>query len=91
MNLCPSCGLDFSSIRAFDTHRDGKQEYTREQGLSMNPAREDGRRCMPEDELPAAGFVQNTRGRWGLAHQMDRARERFSARPGASEAPPRRA
>ena len=81
MNVCGPCGLDFSSVRAFDAHRVGKHAFTYIEGLRMNPPREDGRRCLRVDELHAAGFAQNTRGRWGLVAHMDRAHQRFSARP----------
>lgn len=84
MNVCGACGLDFSSVRAFDAHRVGKHRYTHAEGLAMHSPREDGRRCLREDELQAAGFLQNTRGRWGLADHMDRARQRFSAQPDTS-------
>ena len=85
MNVCGPCGLDFSSIHAFDAHRIGKHGYTNQEGLAMIPPRENGRRCLREDELSAAGFAQNTRGRWGLNAQMDWARQRFSAQPGTSD------
>jgi len=81
MNLCTSCGIDFSSLRSFEKHRVGKHAYTQNEGLAMNPARNDGRRCLTLDELRAAGFVQNSRGRWGPAQDMERARQRFSVQP----------
>lgn len=90
-NQCGPCGLDFSSLRAFDTHHVGKHAYTHEEGLAMNPPRQDGRRCLTVDELRAAGFSQNTRGRWGLTADIHRARRRFSADPRTSEAPRRAA
>jgi hypothetical protein len=84
MNRCATCGLDFSSVRAFDTHHVGKHQYTHEEGVAMKPPRDDGRRCLTEDELRAAGFSHNARGRWGLTADMVRARQRFSARPRTS-------
>jgi hypothetical protein len=81
MNFCVSCNRAFSSLRAFDTHRVGSHAYTHREGLAMTPPRGDGRRCITEDELEAAGFAQNSRGRWGLADEMERARQRFTPEP----------
>jgi hypothetical protein len=81
MNLCRSCGQDFSSVRAFDTHRVGKHAYTYPGGLAMDPMREDGRRCLRPDEFSAAGLRQNAKGRWELAQHADRARRAFRDMP----------
>jgi hypothetical protein len=45
-NWCASCGEDFSSSTLFDRHRVGRHEYTQSDGLSFDPPREDGRRCL---------------------------------------------
>jgi hypothetical protein len=87
MNVCVSCGRDFSSLRAFDSHHVGSHAYTHTEGLRMRPPREDGRRCLAEDELRAAGFAQNSRGRWGLAEEMERARRRFTPEPRVAQTP----
>jgi hypothetical protein len=91
MNVCGACGRDFSSIRAFDSHRVGRHAYLHAEGLKMHPSRDDGRRCLTEDELHAAGFAQNGRGRWGLTDEMERARQRFTPEPRTSEKPRRAA
>jgi len=66
MNLCGTCGLDFGSVSAFDTHRVGKYQYDCAEGLERTPPREDGRRCLDEDEMLAAGLELDGRGRWRL-------------------------
>jgi hypothetical protein len=77
VNLCRSCGQDFTSVRGFDKHRVGVHLYTYSEGLKLAPPREDGRRCLAVDELEDAGFRQTASGRWELAEQADRARRRF--------------
>ncbi len=77
MNLCRSCEQDFSSVRAFDTHRVGVHAYTYSEGVKMDPSREDGRRCLRLDEFSAAGLRQNAKGRWELAAHADQARRAF--------------
>ena len=47
---CAGCGLYFRSAHAFDKHRTGRH------GID--------RRCRTEDEMRAAGMVQNERGIW---------------------------
>lgn len=32
MTLCRSCGLDFASVEAFDSHRTGTHAYTYSEG-----------------------------------------------------------
>jgi hypothetical protein len=46
LNGCTGCGQDFTSTSLFDRHRVGRYEYTYEQGLSLDPPQEDGRRCL---------------------------------------------
>jgi hypothetical protein len=67
MNLCRGCGQDFGSVKAFDAHRVGVHAYTYTEGLAMDPPREDGRRCLSVEEMEAAQFVRNSRGRWSLS------------------------
>lgn len=64
MNLCRSCGLDFTSVRDFDSHRVGVHEYTYWEGLRMDPPREDGRRCLTIEEMRAKGWALDTHRRW---------------------------
>jgi hypothetical protein len=67
MNLCTSCNQDFSSVRAFDSHRTGRHAYTSTEGLRMNPPREDGRRCLAAHEMHISPrFSLDVRGRWTL-------------------------
>jgi hypothetical protein len=47
----------------------------------MEPPRYDGRRCLSENELEAAGLAHNRRGHWSLARDLARARQYASARP----------
>ena len=72
MNLCRSCGQDFASVSAFDLHRVGKHAITYAEGLRMQPAREDGRRCLDEDELGAAGMELDQRDRWRRPPDLER-------------------
>jgi hypothetical protein len=64
MNLCRACDEDFGSVSAFDGHRTGTHEYALAEGFRMDPPREDGRRCLYADELEAAGWHRDSRGRW---------------------------
>jgi hypothetical protein len=86
MNVCGSCGRDFSSIRAFDSHRVGRHAYLFESDESSS-SRHDGRRCLNQSELHAAGFVQNSRGRWALAIELARVSQRFSGEPRSEREP----
>jgi hypothetical protein len=67
VNLCRACGQDFGSVSAFDAHRVGKHAYTYDEGMGMDPPRTDGRRCLSVEEMEAAQFVRNARGRWSLS------------------------
>lgn len=79
MNYCRGCEQDFSSVSAFDRHRVGTHAYL------YGPGREDGRRCIPVDELEATGFRQNARGRWEIAADADRARTAFARSSGGAK------
>lgn len=63
-NLCSPCGLEFASQEAFDAHRVGRHAYLHHEGLRMDPARPDGRRCLSEQELRDRGWQPNRYGRW---------------------------
>jgi hypothetical protein len=55
-SYCTTCGRDFAADTYFDRHRIGRHAYTFSEGLKLDPPREDGRRCMDDDELRAAGL-----------------------------------
>lgn len=86
MNVCGACGLDFSSVRAFDQHRVGRHAYLVGEGFRRSPALEDGRRCLVPHELLEDGmFAQDARGRWFLVERRDAARRAFSGRLDTAE------
>lgn len=64
MNRCGACGQDFSSVEAFDRHQVGRHAYTFDEGLDQIPPREDGRRCLSIEEMTAAAWAIDRRGRW---------------------------
>jgi hypothetical protein len=76
-NGCSGCGQGFTSTSLFDAHRVGRQEYTCEQGLELDPPREDGRRCLDSEEasglLPGSpGFVKRPpQGNYRLAETVE--------------------
>jgi hypothetical protein len=57
-NFCTTCGLDFSTVRAFDEHWVGEFEPY-------------DRRCLTEDELTDAGWRHDRRGRWRLPADLE--------------------
>lgn len=73
MNLCRSCGEDFSSVEGFDRHRVGVHEYL------WSPEREDGRRCLDVEEIVSLGWEQNAQGRWFDPERVARARDTLRA------------
>jgi hypothetical protein len=77
-NGCSACGQDFTSTSLFDRHRVGLYRYTFEQGLKLDPAREDGRRCLDEDEMTAKGWELSDRGRWVDPVRLQASREAFA-------------
>ncbi len=77
MNQCGSCGRDFASVAAFDSHRRGVHAYTYSEGVKMEPLREDGRRCLWPEEFAKVGLALDERGRWQLAEQAAKARAHF--------------
>jgi len=64
LNECGACGKDFAGLRGFDRHRVGKHGYTLAQGFQMVPPRDDGRRCLSEEELLGLGYALDRFGRW---------------------------
>lgn len=66
MNECRSCGLDFSTVPAFDEHRVGTHDYTLAEGMRREPPVYDGRRCLDESEMRDAGWSRDRWGRWKL-------------------------
>jgi hypothetical protein len=72
LNFCTVCRTDFASVDAFDKHRVGKHAFTFSEGLELTPPREDGRRCLDVDGMPAAGLELDQRGRWRLAAAAER-------------------
>jgi hypothetical protein len=78
MNLCGSCGEDFSSVAAFDKHRTGTHAYTFAEGLAFDIPREDGRRCMDGAEMADAGMEVDGRGRWRIAADVERVARWFA-------------
>ena len=77
-NGCSGCGQDFTSTLLFDAHRVGRYHYTLEQGLRLDPPREDGRRCLDVDEMTAKGWAQDDRGRWTDPVRVQASREAFA-------------
>jgi hypothetical protein len=63
LNFCRSCNTDFASVSAFDRHRAGVHAYTYGEGIGLDVAREDGRRCLTADEMRAAGTADVERAR----------------------------
>lgn len=78
MNLCRSCGSDFTSLETFDAHRVGTHEYTFGEGLKLEPPVEDGRRCLDADEMRGRGWAQDSKGRWVNTTRAERARRTFA-------------
>jgi hypothetical protein len=78
LNGCSGCGQDFTSTVLFDAHRVGRYEYTYEQGLELDPPREDGRRCLDSGEMRGKGWAQDDRGRWIDPVRIQAARESFA-------------
>jgi hypothetical protein len=77
LNGCSECRCDFASVGAFDDHRVGSYAFRYAHGLRFDIPREDGRRCMDEDEMVAAGLELDARGRWRDPASAERTRGRF--------------
>lgn len=100
LNQCSECRHDFTSTDYFDQHRIGVHAYTFSGGLLLDPPREDGRRCMDEDEILASGLrrvepgdsiAYESRIKSGVPLYFDpvkaeRARARFPAMGGRTDA-----
>jgi hypothetical protein len=78
LNGCTGCGNDFTSTLLFDAHRTGVYAYSLEQGLRLDPPREDGRRCLDSQEMEAKGWELNDRGRWIDPLRLQASREGFA-------------
>jgi hypothetical protein len=63
-NLCRSCGEDFVSEEIFGRHKVGVHEYLYAEGIAMEPAREDGRRCLDAEEMEERRWRVGERGQW---------------------------
>lgn len=92
MTVCRTCGLDFSSVAAFDAHRVGQHAYTYEEGLLFDPPRLDGRRCLSRDEMRTRGCAIDSRERLVHPRETRRIRRQRRAEPltalGRSQSPP---
>jgi hypothetical protein len=53
-------------------------EYTLEQGLKLDPPREDGRRCLDSNQMEAKGWGLDDRGRWLDPVRLQASREAFA-------------
>lgn len=71
MNVCPTCGLDFNTVAAFDEHRVGTHDYLFAEGAKFDPPVWDGRRCLGMDEMEAAGWTRDRHGRWKLPAALE--------------------
>jgi hypothetical protein len=74
LNLCGSCRRDFTSLELFDAHRVGKHKYSYSEGLELSPIREDGRRCLSDDEMTGRGWLRDVRRRWLNLARAERGR-----------------
>jgi hypothetical protein len=86
LNYCCACKKDFSSLSAFDKHRAGVHEYTFLQGIHLDPPKENGRRCLDEDEFSKVGLFLNEKGRWSLPSDASDYFEAPSPKTSASSA-----
>jgi hypothetical protein len=73
LNLCSACGLDFTGVSDFDSHRLGDYPQTGpadyldrvRAGLTDEDWRRAlGRRCLEADELTAKRWFLDRHGRW---------------------------
>jgi hypothetical protein len=53
-------------------------DFTYREGLKMEPARENGRRCLDADELGGLGLALDRQGRWSDPLMVSRARRSFT-------------
>jgi hypothetical protein len=90
VNECSACRRDIASLSAVDKHRvggfpqSGPADYLDRMRIGLVDPSADydskvhGRRCLDEDELVEAGMETDARGRWRLADEAHRVRERFA-------------
>ena len=70
MNRCRACGLTFSNLESFDTHRTGSYGKAIYQQSSTGKSRQvightpPTRRCMTLPEIQALGMTQDAKGWW---------------------------
>jgi hypothetical protein len=76
LSFCTGCGYDFSGDNMFDKHRIGVHAYTYNEGLKLDPIKEDGRRCMTRDEMLKKGWRPLTDEEMSSSHR-DRPRVGF--------------
>lgn len=80
-NQCSACGLDFTGVSDFDSHRIGKYPQTgpadwldRIRAGLLDPGEdwraELGRRCLETDELEQAGWYRDRHGRWSHPRRL---------------------
>jgi len=74
ISICSGCGETFNSNGAFDAHRVGGHSNSK-YGIK--------RRCLSVDELLAAGWLRNARGRWIVEEYTGP--ERFAKEPTVSD------
>lgn len=79
MTLCRACDESFAGTKAFDRHRTGDHGFTFAEGLSLSPARHDGRRCRSAAEMTEHGMTPNRAGAWTITANAEWARKRWSA------------
>jgi hypothetical protein len=91
VNACAACGLDFAGLEAFDRHRVGVHAYRFEEGLRMEPPRDDGRRCLTDSEMGERGWRRDGRGRWFDPVRTSRAARLRCPSPDAVASPNRSA
>jgi hypothetical protein len=85
--FCTTCKENFTGLEAFDRHRVGTHEFTFQEGLRLDSPREDGRRCLDEEEMRARGWAKSVRGGWFDPARSPASRLRpCAAPPGASVA-----
>jgi hypothetical protein len=94
-NQCSACGLDFTGISDFDSHRIGKYPQTGPADwldrvrtglvdIADDWYPEFGRRCLDTDEMEQAGWYPDRHGRWSHPRRL---RKRVGVAQNRSEAP----
>lgn len=81
MNLCRSCGSNFSSVAVWDRHRVGQYSPGDYKGERRDWSPELGRRCLEDWELHGLGLELNERGAWHDPIRTAQAATAFRATP----------